>query len=330
MRIKKEYIVLAVVIVGLVTYLVSRNQDTKLYDLPQIESVQAKEITSIELTMGKEDIRFNKEGSDWKISPENYAADPQKVKDILAVVEDLTLTELISESKNFQRYDLDEKDGIDVKCWVKDDLRFDLRIGKPAGSNNHTFVKLPSDDAVYHAKGNFRKKFAMEKGEFREKTVLVFDKETIGTVEIAAGETVETYKRIETAVSSAESAEPEETETPTDQEAGQQPTWMDSKGEEADIDTIKNVISSLSNLKCERFLEGKSKEDLSDPVYTITLTGVKEYTLSLYAEMEEDGESFFPGVSSENAYPFLLTQWQSENIMKMPDDLKKKSDQMEQ
>ena len=46
---------LAVVIVGLVAYLVSRNQDRNLYDLPQIESVQAKEITRLELTMAKGD-----------------------------------------------------------------------------------------------------------------------------------------------------------------------------------------------------------------------------------------------------------------------------------
>ena len=50
---KKEYIVLAVVIVALVAYLVSRNRDRNLYELPQIESVQTKEITRVELTIAK-------------------------------------------------------------------------------------------------------------------------------------------------------------------------------------------------------------------------------------------------------------------------------------
>ena len=114
MKVKKEYIVLAVVVVALVAYLASRNQDRNLYDLPQIEPVQAKEITRLELTMANGGVMFTKEGSDWKISPENYAADPQKVKEMLAVVEGLTLTELISESKNYQRYDLDAKDSISL------------------------------------------------------------------------------------------------------------------------------------------------------------------------------------------------------------------------
>jgi len=324
---KKEYVVLAVVIVALVAYLVSRNQDRNLYDLPQIESVQAKEISRVELTKAGESIIFHREGSDWKISPENYLADPQKVKDLLAVAEDLELTELISESKNYQRYDLDEKDGIDFKCWVKDDLKFELLIGKAAESFNHTFVKLPGDKAVYHAKGNFRKKIDMQKGEFREKTVLAFDKESIGAFEIMAGDAAETFMREEAPTAPVEAAGAEK---PAVQDAGGQPTWVDAKGEDADADKIKSLISALSNLKCEKFLEGKSKDDFSDPVYTITLTGAKEYTLSLFAEIEDDGESFFPAVSSENAYPFLMTQWRSENIMKKPADLQKKSDQAEQ
>ena len=99
MKVKKEYIILGVVIVALVGYLVSRKQDRNLYDLPQIESVQAKEITRVERTMAGETTTFRKEGSDWKISPENYAADAQKVKEMLDVVEGLSLTELIEKAR---------------------------------------------------------------------------------------------------------------------------------------------------------------------------------------------------------------------------------------
>ena len=320
MKLKKEYIILAVVIVALVAYLVSRKQDRSLYDLPEIATVEVKKINRVELFRGENTITFRKEGSEWKISPENYLADPMKVKDMLTVVEDMALTELISESKNYQRYDLDAKDGIHLKCWDKDDLIFEILIGKAAESFNHTFVKLPDDQAVYHAKGNFRKKFDMEIGDFREKTVLAFDKTAIGALDIQAGEEAESFKKQETPSSSAE---PKDGDKPAAQAAGSKPKWVDVKGEAADADKITSLISTLSNLKCEKYLEGKTKNDFSDPVYTLTLTGVKEYTLLFFAEMEADGESFFPAVSSENDYPFLLSQWRSENIMKKPADLKK-------
>ena len=320
MKLKKEYIILAVVILALVAYLVSRKQDRSLYDLPEVASVDAKEITRVALTRGGEPISFRKEGSDWKIGPENFLADPKKVKDMLDEVEGLTLTELISESKNYQRYDLDAKDGIHLKCWSKDDLAFEIFIGKAAESFNHTFVKLPDNQAVYHAKGNFRNKFDMETGDFREKTVLAFESQTIGMVDIQAGETAETFKKQETPPAQADI---KDGEAPAAQDAGNQPKWMDASGEEADANKIASLIATLSNLTCEKYLEGKSKNDFSDPIYTITLTGAKEYALSLFAEMEADGESFFPAVSSANDYPFLLTQWRSENIMKKPADLKK-------
>ena len=99
MKVKKEYIILGVVIVALVGYLVSRKQDRNLYDLPQIESVQAKEITRVERTMAGETTTFRKEGSDWKISPENYAADAQKVKEWRAARPRRIRRALISESK---------------------------------------------------------------------------------------------------------------------------------------------------------------------------------------------------------------------------------------
>lgn len=327
MKLKKEYIVLAVVIVALAAYLSVRKQDRNLYELPQVAAVKAKEITRVELTRAGDTITFVREGSDWTISPEDYPADPGKIKDMLDVVEDLTLTELISESKNYQRYDLDEKDGVDLKCWAQDDLRFELLIGKAAESFNHTFVKLPGNHAVYHAQGNFRNKFDMEKDGFREKTVLSFDKETIGVLHIETGEGNETFKIV---VASAAPGETEDKEPPAAQDPGSKPEWTNDRGEEADGAKIQSLVTTLANLKCETYLEGKSKEDFSAPVYTITLTGAKDYTLSLYAEIKEGEESFYPAVSSENAYPFLLSQWRSENIMKKPADLMKTSEQAEQ
>ena len=324
MKVKKEYIILVVVIVALVGYLVSRKQDRNLYELPQIESVQAKEITRVERTMAGEKITFRKEGSDWKIYPATYAAEPQKVKEMLDVVEGLTLTELISESKNYQRYELDEKGGIHLKCWAKDDLMFEIFIGKAAESRNHTFVKLPGNQAVYHARGNFREKFDLELGDYREKTVLAFDKESIGALHVKAGEDAETFNR------EAAPPEPKEADETAAQDAGGPPQWKGANDEEADADKINSLISTLSNLKCEKYLEGKSKDDFSDPVHTITLTGAKDYTLTFFAEMKVDDESFFPAVSTENDYPFLLTQWRYEEIMKKPGDLQKTAVQTEQ
>ncbi|MBW2633754.1 MAG: DUF4340 domain-containing protein [Deltaproteobacteria bacterium] len=322
MKIKKEYLLLVVIIVALAAYLVSRNPDRNLYELPQMDSVLEKDIRKIELTSSDGKILFAKEGSDWKIAPENYLADSQKVKEMLSVIERLTLTELISESKNYKRYNLDPAEGIKVMCWAKDNLRRQFTIGKSAGSFSHTFVKLPGNDAVYQARGDFRKKFDMEKGGFRDKSVLSFEKNDIVEFEIQTGESREKFKK---------KIVPQETESKEIKDPGasappSEPLWTDSKGGAADVAMVSGTLSTLSDLKCEMFLEGKTKADFSNPVYKITFKGLKVYTLSIYAEVDKDGESYFPAVSSENNYPFILTKWRAENIMKKPGELIKKLD----
>ena len=45
MKIKKEYIILAIIIIALSVYLVMRRSDRTLYELPEIPQVSQKEIT---------------------------------------------------------------------------------------------------------------------------------------------------------------------------------------------------------------------------------------------------------------------------------------------
>ena len=123
MKMKKEYLILAAITVALVAYLVSRNPNRNLYELPQLAQATIKDVTKIELASSNGNIILTKEGSDWKISPDKFLADSQKIKEMLTVMENLTLTELISESKNYNRYDLDPAKSIELRLWEKDDLR---------------------------------------------------------------------------------------------------------------------------------------------------------------------------------------------------------------
>jgi len=65
---------------------------------------------------------------------------------------------------------------------------------------------------------------------------------------------------------------------------------------------------------------GKQKKDFAKPVFAVHVKGSKTYTLSIYAKTDKDAEKY-PAVSSENEYPFILPQWQTDNIMKKPEEL---------
>ncbi len=53
-------------------------------------------------------IRFDKKHDTWVVGPKSYPADKQKVKDMVEVIESLAVTALVSESKNYIRYELND------------------------------------------------------------------------------------------------------------------------------------------------------------------------------------------------------------------------------
>ncbi len=64
MKIKKEYIILAIIITALSVYLVMRRGDRTLYQLPEIAHVDRKEITKLQITKGKTVIVLNKKDNE--------------------------------------------------------------------------------------------------------------------------------------------------------------------------------------------------------------------------------------------------------------------------
>ena len=152
MKIKKEYIILAVIIAALLLYLSQRSTDRTLYKLPDVPEISNSDITKIEINKNSTPIAISKKGDRWTIGPNKYPADTLKVKNMLDVMEKLTLTALVSESKSYNCYNLDNDNKITVKAFGKDKLKLEFDIGKAASSFRHTFVKIAGDERVFHAR----------------------------------------------------------------------------------------------------------------------------------------------------------------------------------
>ena len=193
-------------------------------------------------------------------------------------------------------------------------------MGRPAPSWNHTFVKLPGDNRVYHAQGNFKSKFDLTADKLRDKTVLSFDVDEIMEIELAKGEQIIALTRKASTIEAADSKADQEKTPP--EPAKTETTWENSEGKKADKPTVNTIVSALSNLSCESYIEDKEKGDFTKPVYTVRLKGSQEYILSLFEKPTEDAKEF-PAISSESNYPFLLSEYQANRIMKSPDEMMK-------
>lgn len=314
MKIKKEIIILGIVIAALSVYLLQRGQDRTRYTLPEIPALAAADITKIEISRQNQTVTLSRRNGRWLIEPQGFAAAPKSVQDMLAALSGLSLTALVAESKNYALYELDEDNRIHVKAWQGDRLGRELDIGKVAPSFRHTFVRLAGDERVYHAQNNFRFHFTGGPEELRDKTVLAFQRADITEVALAAAKETAVFRREAGAAKEADAGQTAGAAEPPE-------VWTRSDGKPADGVRLRQLIGELSDLQCERFLPEPDRAGLGRPVYTLTLKGAGEHTLNIFAPAGDDKRH--PALSSQSEQAFLLAEDQAQRLMVDPTTLLK-------
>jgi hypothetical protein len=323
MKVKKEYIIIVVIIIALSLYLLLRKTDRTLYQLPKVHQLSKPEISRVEISKGDISIVLNRNDENWEIVPQGYPADNSKVNKMLDIIGQITLTALVSESRNYTRYDLDDENKITVKAWAGNTLNREFDIGKTAPSYRHTFVKLQGDHRVYHARENFRHTFDHTLENLRDKTVLSFEKTEIHEIHISKEEISLVLVLKEVPIEESASRRPE-SQIPLPPKT----EWQNSDGRGADEFKVDRLLTTLSHLHCERYVDKYKKEDFARPIYSIQLKGVQDYGLSIFERMDKDVKSY-PATSSQNDYPFLLPEQKAQTIMIDPDEMRKKAENKE-
>ena len=322
MKVKKEYSILVAVMVALVLYLVLREQEKTHYRLPELSRLAGTEISKIEISRAEGSISLMKKDNRWYIDPRRIPADSRRIKEMLGAIEKLTLTALVSESKNYSRYDLSDDKKLTVRAWAGDNLMREFVVGKTAPSFRHTFVKLAGDDRVYHAQGNFRDKFDRTAEDLSDRTVLSFDHTQIQEITIVKGQQSMRFFGELLPMEASKAQEPDAEKRPPPKP---EIVWKNAEGKKGDTSKLTRLIITLSNLRCEKYTEGSEKDDYTDPIYIITLKSTEEYTLSIFARKDEGAKSY-PAISSQSDFPFLVSERQAGKIMEEPDELLEKPD----
>ena len=302
MKVKLEYIVLVVIIAVLAGYLAMRNSDRTLYELPNIPEKTAKDFTRIEITGKGSSIKLTKRDEIWSIQPQGYPVDPGRMDGILATLSTLKTTALASETKDYQRYELDDNRKIQVIAWSGDDIIRQFEIGKAAPSFRHTFIRLDKDHRVFHARDNFRSKFDPDVTALQHKTALELKTASVKSFVIGpkAGGT--------------------EFKLQTGEGENAPAVWQRSDGMAADRSAVDKLLGAVSNLRHQGFIDQAQKADFAKPIYSMTLNEENSHTLSIFAKRESDPDQY-PAISSGVDFPFFLSDTQVQQIMQKPEDL---------
>lgn len=294
----REYIILGIVIVLLGAYLLIRSGDRSQYDLPDLPDLAGDEVSKIEIANGDETVLLVRSDDQWLIGENRYPADTASVEDIIEVLQDLTLTALVSEAGAYARYDLTDDTEIVVRAWTEDRLVRNLAVGKAADTYQHTFVRIGVFPGVYHARDNFRRTFDLTPEDLRDKTALSFDVSDITAIDIAFGEKSLSLSLEEAPVETTDAGDAD-----TKPASQAESVWM-KNGTPADGDTVQRLLSQLAYLNCSGYPDGVTGESLGAPTRTITLKGKEDYFISLFET--ETSQTDCTGISSQNEYPFTL------------------------
>lgn len=335
MKLKKEYILLALAVVALVLYLSLRSANHDEEDLPQLAEIETAKVNRLVVTDKQNPpVELVKKEDKWFIEPQGYAADSVKAKNMVNAVAELALTALVSESKNYDRYELTPQTRISVQAFGDGSARlraFD--IGKAAPTFQHTFVTLDGDPKIYHARGQLRNTFEHNIEALRDKTIFDIDKESIASITIQkVGKTLSATRVAppkeeaqETPAPSPEgapaaSATATPTATPAEPPA---PRWQASDGQELDKGEIERILGAVARLQCDSYLAEADKAKLTQGQALATLTFKNdqgEYTLSVFPKETETADKV-PAVASTTPYAFMLNEHRLKEIEKTIDKL---------
>ncbi|MBN2184539.1 MAG: DUF4340 domain-containing protein [Candidatus Krumholzibacteriota bacterium] len=306
MKIKKEYSVLVLIILVLFTYLILRGTDRTHFELPGITPPSSGDISRLVFSSGKGSVTLERRDGLWRILPEEYIADRSLVEKMSAVVSGFSITTLASESGSYAVYDLegDKKIKLDVYCGEEKALSFE--IGKKASTNRHTFVRLDGKKGVYQVTGDFRSAFDLGLDRLRDKSVFNAEKDQITAIRIIGAEgPIEVIKSTDPRYAGVDARDAEEIDSGKS-------VWQTADGTPLEEGAVSRIVSSLSNIRCEGYIDGMTKGDLKDPVFSMIVYAGAADTLSIF----ETDEERYPAVSSQNEYPFFLPKWKAEQIIK--------------
>ncbi|MCF8109443.1 MAG: DUF4340 domain-containing protein [Desulfohalobiaceae bacterium] len=311
MKLKKEYLIIVLVIIGLSVYIYSRTSERINYELPQIAPIETDRVTRIRIAKQDEVIDLARDKGRWVVGQRGYPARAGSIEDLLTALDRFRVTDLVSRSRNYSRYSLDREAATGLKAWAGQELVRSFLVGKQASTYRNSYVRLANDPNIYLSRSNWKQTLNREPDDFQDKVVLDFDEKRLRKIVLQGPKGSLTLKR------------GQNESLPKEKDGAQLETalWRTASGQEIDQSSLNKLLQSMAGLTCSRYLEGRDKQDFKSPDYRLVLDCGQEDVFSLYLGEKQGNAAQYHGISEENGFPFALSEQKGKEIVEALDKL---------
>ena len=312
---KKEYLLLVVAIVALAALLAYQKKGKTNYQLPQLASIDVS-VNRLLVKEADREMELRQVDGSWVVGPKSYRADNDRAAKMVTEIKNLQLVALISEKENYQLYELNQKKRFTVQLYHDQTLLREVMVGKNSPSLRQTYVMLKDDAKVYQALGNLRSNLFSEIDDLRDKEILkisskereALEKILIERISEGKQESLEIVKVKAVAKAGDEppAAGGKDSSTPASK-------WQLKNGGEVVDSAVFSLLTTLSDLKCTKYLTELNSDAFENPAYRVTVSGADNNFFIAFLEAKEDQYRAF---SSQAEQPFLFPSWQAKQIIK--------------
>jgi hypothetical protein len=312
-NVKKEYLILLIIIVVLTAYLLKKDRnktETALPELKRIDKTTIKKII-VKGPNGQFTIVVNKQK--WSLLPETYPVIEGKVSKMVELLANTDISDLMSKAGKYDRYGLGEKTGtLVIAKGDKKDLR-NIIIGHNSESGNRTFVKLKDDNNIYQARGDYKSSFNVSKQDIINKNIFTFNSSDIVELLIDVNGKKEHFVKVNKTNKVNESKVSKKNKnkkTIADSKTDKEMIWV-SKTDNKNVNgkAVDEYISKNANIRCESYIGKKNSDDISYMKIVFIDKTKKKYELNISKNLSDDkSEGRVEMFSSKSNFKFYMTK----------------------
>ncbi|UCE01840.1 MAG: DUF4340 domain-containing protein [Candidatus Latescibacterota bacterium] len=306
----QRVVILAVVLGVLVgIWLLQRQRQGQVVVSEPVETVSVDPARVTRLRIDKADaeaVELARVAGSWRItSPIDYRADEAVVSAVLRALEGLELEDVVSTNPDKRStFQVDDSTGTHVEVFAGDESVVALVVGKSSPDFAHTYVRRVDADEVYRAVGVLTYNFNKRVDDWRDKTILSLDQESIAKVTLHYPK-----EKAQVVLAHADTLW-------TLQVEGGQPEVADSL-------SVVNLLRTASRLTTAAFVSDSDSLalDFDTPDFGVQIeTDAEKHSVQF---VEGEDNKYYARKEGEETI-FQLYKSNLTNLMKKPEDLRPK------